>query len=110
MRKHLLRTAAQYEFMELKKERVVHAAGEVFGRDHRVTENERGDAAIFICRHTHSNFSSQRMSENGCAAGEHLLHECGNILCVVGDAIAASDAAGCAVAAQIECEDVEERR
>src|SRR5258708_3148088 len=96
--------------MELKKERVIHTAGEVFGRDHGVAENERGDPAICICCNTHSYFRAQRMSENGGAARDYLLQKCGDILRVVRDAVAARNAAGCAMAAQIEREYVEARR
>jgi hypothetical protein len=105
-----IRTSALDEFMESKKERVVHAADEVLGRDHRVAENERGDAAISVRCNTHSHLSAQRITKDGGAAGNHLLQKWGNIVCLVADAVAVSDAAGTAVAAQIECENLEAGR
>ena len=44
------------------------------------------------------------------SAGEHLLQERGNIQGVVNDSVAARDAAGFAMAAQVEREDVKAGR
>ena len=42
-----------HQFVELKKKRVVHAAHKIFRRDHRVADDEGGDAAFWIRGHAH---------------------------------------------------------
>ena len=100
----LLRTASQNDLMELKKERIVHAAGEVFRRDHRIADDECRDPGIFVRGNTHSHFPAQRMSENCGAAGNNLLQESRDILRVLSDTVATTDSARSTVASQVQCE------